>query len=327
MRTVAFFGARGGMERAFLVYHLAWMLADAGQDVVAADLDPQAHLTGLFVDDESLERLWEGGDPSTVYGALEPLLAGNGDIAAPRTERPYPGLDLVVGDLRLAAVERDLARLWFACRSDEPGAPRLASGLWRLLRLAAAEAEAELVLVDVGPGLGPLNRAALVAADYVVVPLAPDPYSLRGLGDLGAALRDWRQEWAERRDHNPTEAPAELPIGELRPIGYVVMLHAIRPDRPVWAYRRWMDRIPGAYAEAVGGQPPREDRTIDGDPNCLAVLEPFRILKPMALDARKPMFALKPGDGAYGDHTTLVRDCYRAFRALADTILRRTQTA
>lgn len=323
MRTVAFFGARGGMERAFLVYHLAWMLADGGHDVVAADLDPQAHLTGLFVDEESLERLWEGGDRSTVCGALEPLLEGRVDLAAPRTERPYPGLDLVVGDLRLATIEGDMARLWSACPNDEPGALRLVSGLWRLFRLAAAEAQAELVLVDVGPGLGPLNRAALVAADYVVVPLAPDPYSLRGLGDLGSALRDWRREWAERRDHDP----AELPMGEMRPIGYVVMLHAIRPDRPVWAYRRWMARIPGAYAEAVGERSPREDRTIHGDPDCLAVLEPFRILMPMALDARKPMFALKPGDGAYGDHTTLVRDCYRDFRALADTILRRTQTA
>ena len=71
--------------------------------------------------------------------------------------------------------------------------------LWRVLELAALERGASIVLIDVGPNLGALNRAALVAAEHVLNPLAPDLYSRQGLRNLGPALRRWRQEWSERR--------------------------------------------------------------------------------------------------------------------------------
>jgi hypothetical protein len=41
---------------------------------------------------------------------------------------------------------------------------------------------------------------------------------------------------------------------------------------------------------------------------------------PMAQDARKPMFSLKPADGAIGGHQTAVQECYADFEALAAEI-------
>jgi cellulose biosynthesis protein BcsQ len=82
------------------------------------------------------------------------------------------------------------------------------SALWRVLHRAAEEVGAGFVLVDVGPNLGAFNRAALVAADHVVVPLAPDLYSLQGLRNFGPTLRRWQREWAERRERNPVAACA-----------------------------------------------------------------------------------------------------------------------
>ena len=58
------------------------------------------------------------------------------------------------------------------------------------------------MLVDVGPNLGAINRAAPVAADHVVVPLAPDLFSLQGLRNLGPTLRRWREEWHLRLPQN-----------------------------------------------------------------------------------------------------------------------------
>ena len=79
MKTIAFFNNKGGVGKTSLVYHLAWMYAELGLTVVAADLDPQANLTSMFVDDERLEEVWLDGDHSgTVYGALQPLLDGTG---------------------------------------------------------------------------------------------------------------------------------------------------------------------------------------------------------------------------------------------------------
>lgn len=319
MKTVAFFNNKGGVGKTSLVYHLAWMYADLGRNVVAADLDPQANLTSMFIDDQSLERLWVDEAGCTVYQSLEPLLEGTGDITSPQLNTPSPGLHLIVGDLRLAAAEDEITRQWPDCLDRKPRAFRVISALWRVMRRAASEAEAELVLVDVGPNLGALNRAVLAAADYVVVPLAPDLYSLQGLRNLGPTLRDWRGQWAERRERNPV-TELELPEGAMRPIGYVVMQHAIRLDRPVMAYARWMDRIPGVYSSEVCDQEAEGHLAVSDDPNCLASLKHYRSLMPMAQEARKPMFALKPADGAIGGHSRAVQDCYRQFRSLAETV-------
>ena len=319
MKTIAFFNNRDGDSKASLVYHLAWMYALADRNVMAADLDPQAHLTAMFVDDPRLEELWEAGARRTVYGALEPLLEGNGDIGSPHLEYVHPGLDLLAGDLKLAAAEGEMARHWSYCLDRRPHAFRVASSIKRLLARAAAESEAELVLADVGPSLGALSRAALVAADYVVVPLAPDLHSLQGLRNLGTTLHMWREQWAERRRRNPIN-DLNMPQGTMHPIGYVVMQQAIRLDRPVYAYARWMDRIPDLYARAVGDQATLRDFTVRQDPDCLATLDHFRSLMPMASEARKPVFALKPADGVFGGYVEAVQDSYRAFRALTEAI-------
>ncbi|MCG5541874.1 MULTISPECIES: hypothetical protein [unclassified Halorhodospira] len=44
---------------------------------------------------------------------------------------------------------------------------------------------------------------------------------------------------------------------------------------------------------------------------------------PMAQEARKPMFHLKPADGAIGAHVQAVTNCYRDFRGLAQAIEQR----
>jgi chromosome partitioning protein len=47
MKTLAFFNNKGGVGKTTLVYHLAWMFAELGLSVLAADLDPQANLTSM----------------------------------------------------------------------------------------------------------------------------------------------------------------------------------------------------------------------------------------------------------------------------------------
>jgi chromosome partitioning protein len=43
-------------------------------------------------------------------------------------------------------------------------------------------------------------------------------------------------------------------------------------------------------------------------------------LMPLAMESHKPMFYLKPADGAIGAHVSAVRDCYDDFHALAQKI-------
>jgi len=321
VKTVAFFNNKGGVGKTSLVYHLAWMYSELGLPVIAADLDPQANLTSMFLDDDRLESLWDGSRSETVYAALQPLLEGTGDVAAPHVEDVAPGLGLVVGDLRLSLAEDEFSGQWPDCLDRKPRAFRVISALARILALATHDRGAQLVLIDVGPNLGALNRTTMVAADHLVVPLAPDLYSLQGLRNLGPTLRRWRTEWRERAERNP--APElELPTGDMRPAGYVLMQHAVRLDRPVKAYERWMARIPNGYRHEVLGEAEQPHLTVPQDPYCLAALKHYRSLMPLAQDARKPMFLLRPGDGAIGGHAEAVQGCYADFRDLATVLAR-----
>ena len=188
-----------------------------------------------------------------------------------------------------------------------------------------------LILMDLGPNLGAINRAALIAADYVVVPLAPDLFSLQGLRNLGPTLRTWRAEWQERLSKTNSSGKKslakdlQLPQGIMQPVGYIVLQHSVRLDRPVKAYERWIARIPTVYREDVLDQPGENIISIENDPNCLALLKNYQSLMPMAQEAHKPMFYLKPADGAIGAHTKVVRNVHEDFQKLAYKIAERTQ--
>lgn len=319
MKTIAFFNNKGGVGKTSLVYHLAWMFADHGIKTLAVDLDPQANLTAMFLDEERLESLWPDGDhPDTLFGAIQPILRGIGDIAHPHVEKIHPKLGLLPGDLGLSGFEDKLSEAWPRCQLRHEDAFRTMTAFHRLIQ-QGTEWGAELVLIDVGPNLGAINRAALIASDQVCLPLAPDLFSLQGLKNLGPKLRDWRQVWSDLLSKAPTDL--SLPKGAMQPIGYIVMQHGMLDSRPVKAYKRWMDRIPSVYRESVLGEGNETlPSSVAQDPYCLSLLKHYRSLMPMAMEARKPIFFLKSADGAIGAHIEAVKSCYTDFNKLASKI-------
>lgn len=318
MKTIAFFNNKGGVGKTSLVYHLAWMFADHGIKTLAVDFDPQANLTAMFLDEDRLESLWPDDEhPDTVYGAIRPILRGTGDIAQPHVEMITPELGLIAGDLGLSRFEDKLSDAWPRCHNRDESAFRTMTAFHRLVQ-RGTEWGAEIVLIDVGPNLGAINRSALIASDQVCLPLAPDLFSLQGLKNLGPTLRDWRSVWAELLPKSPLDLP--MPKGSMYPVGYIVMQHGILDSRPVKAYKRWMDRIPSIYREAVLDEEVNSSPTVSEDPYCLALLKHYRSLMPMAMEARKPIFFLKSADGAIGAHIEAVRSCYVDFEKLASEI-------
>jgi AAA domain len=122
--------------------------------------------------------------------------------------------------------------------------------------MAGEEFQADVALVDVGPNLGPLNRAALLACDFVVVPLGADLLSLQGLRNMGPTLRGWRDAWHDRRTKTPDRSIV-LPEGQMHPVGYIVMRHcgvhrhaSFRDCRKAGPRIRTMDRT---HARPVSG--------------------------------------------------------------------------
>ncbi|TLU57842.1 MAG: ParA family protein, partial [Chlorobium sp.] len=274
--------------------------------------------TAMFLDEDRLEALWPDDEhPDTVYGAIRPILRGTGDIAQPSVEMITNTLGLIPGDLGLSRFEDKLSDAWPRCHNRDESAFRTMTAFHRLVQ-RGAEWGSEVVLIDVGPNLGAINRSALIASDQICLPLAPDLFSLQGLKNLGPTLREWRTVWAELLPKAPPDLP--MPRGAMLPAGYIVMQNGILDTRPVKAYKRWMDRIPLVYREAVLDEPITSLPLVAQDPYCLSLLKHYRSLMPMAMEARKPIFFLKSADGAIGAHSEAVRNCYTDFQNLAGKI-------
>lgn len=327
MKTIAFFNNKGGVGKTSLVYHLSWMFAERGVTVLAVDLDPQANLTAMFLDEDRLEYLWDDGSRETVFDSLQPLMNRTGDIDIPHVEILSDELGLIPGNLALSRFEDLLSENWPKCLDGQEAAFRVITAFHRLVTTAVEQSGAEVALIDVGPNLGAINRSALIAAQQVVLPLASDLFSLQGMKNLGPTLREWRKGWEKRLAELPRKAAINVPAGSMQPEGYVVMQHGIRDSRPVKAYLRWMDRIPRVYREAVLDERVNDEPKVEQDPYCLAQLKHYRSLMPMAMDAHKPMFFLKPADGAIGAHVEAVRACYDDFLQLAKRIAARAGIA
>lgn len=314
---IAFFNNKGGVGKTSLVYHLSWMYADLGLKVLASDLDPQANLTASFLDEEKLEEFWPDGDHSkTIYGSIEPLLRGVGDIAEnPYAEEIDERIHLIIGDLALSRFEDELSQQWPLCLDGKERAFRVESAFWRIMKRIIDRSSIDVALIDLGPNLGAINRSILIAADYLVVPLIPDLFSLQGLKNLGPTVREWRNGWQERLKKNPVK-DLELPRGQMTPIGYVMMQHAEKMGRPVKAYRRWAERIPLVYSEEVLGKEYRlMEKREKG--NQLGLVKHYRSLMPMAQEAKKPIFHLLAADGAIGSHQKGVSEARDNFHQVA----------
>ena len=86
--VLTFFNNKGGVGKTSLVYHLSWMLSEAGHRVLACDLDPQANLTSMFLPDTVLEKIYGngGGDPArTIFESVKPLMEV-GDLKTPEMQ-------------------------------------------------------------------------------------------------------------------------------------------------------------------------------------------------------------------------------------------------
>lgn len=321
--VLTFFNNKGGVGKTSLVYHLSWMFAEQGFRVLAVDLDPQANLTSAFLDEDRLAALWDDSGTTTIFRSVKPLL-DVGDFAPVDYQTIDPRLALIPGDLSLSGFEDELSSTWTGALSDKNKTRpfRILTAFWRSAQKSAASFGANLIVFDVGPNLGAINRAAMLASNHVIVPLGADLFSLQGLRNLGPTLREWRAGWTRRRD-DWARPDFALPPGDMQPVGYIAMRHGVRLTRPVKAYTRWLDQIPAEFRRSVLAQDAANAPAIEQDPLCLAMLKSYNSLMPLAQEARKPIFFLKSAEGAIGSHANAVGKAYEDFKVLAVDIARR----
>lgn len=310
--VVAFFSPKGGQGRTTLVHHLAWMLSDLGARVVAADLDHQSSLTQHFLGPERAAALGTG---ETILGSLRSFVEGRRAPEEVHLVLPGGEVALLAGDIGILEMEPALDDAWRCSMTGDEQAVAGLTALRRLLQDAADQHSARVVLVDLAPSGGIINRAVFAAADHFVFPVVPDLLTVRSLRWIGQQMDRWREEWRPRRRalegtvSSPEDGPAAL--------GYVVRMLRMYAGRPVGAQQQALAQIPAEFERWIAKSHRTEQRSIADDEHCLGVLSPFNSLFQIAAEANKPAFHLTPADGAVGSVMTAVQRARTELQSLA----------
>jgi len=321
MKSIIFFNNKGGVGKTTTVYHVAWMLSEMGVRTIAIDLDPQSNLTSMFLTAERLEAIYDDGLPITILDSINPVVSGD-PYKSVHIEKINENLGLVLGNLSLSVFEDKLSDAWLKSLGGDSYSFRLISIFNTIINDAVKQFDAEIVLIDVGPNLGAINRAVTISSDYIIMPVASDLFSLQGIKNLGQTLIKWKKDWAQRKEQQPESVSFEIPSQNARPLGYIVIQYSAKDSRPVKSYLRWANRIPAFFSNYVLGKE-TQINSVEEDPYCIALLKHYRSLAPMSMEAHKPIFLLKSADGAIGAHVYAVQKSYDEFKALTESILDR----
>jgi cellulose biosynthesis protein BcsQ len=319
MKSIIFFNNKGGVGKTTTVYHVAWMLSELGIKTIAIDLDPQSNLTSMFLTPERLEEVYERDLSLTILDSINPVVSGE-PYKPVHIENISDNLGLILGNLSLSVFEDKLSDAWLKSLGGDAYAFKLTSIFNTIINDAVSRFGAEIVLIDVGPNLGAINRAVTISSDFIIMPVASDLFSLQGIKNLGQTLQKWKIDWQDRVQRKPKDIAFEIPSKNSTPIGYIVMQYSAKESSPVKSYLKWANRIPAIFSEYVLGNK-LDVKSVDNDNNCIALLKHYRSLAPMSMESNKPIFLLKPADGAIGAHLYAVQKSYEEFKSLTINIL------
>jgi chromosome partitioning protein len=323
MKRVVFFNHKGGVGKTTLVFNLGLALASAGRRVLFIDADAQANLTAVAIPPLQIEAAYDAG--GTIADALAPLVDGSGDLVAVAPHQIRPTAWILPGHIRLSEYEEICPGNWTDALAGNIRGLRVTTAPYRLALSVGEQVGAEVVLIDVGPNVGAMNRNVLLSADGFVIPLAPDLFSLNALTSVGRSTSLWIAEWLavvgaiERRHADPGFT---LPTGAPAPLGYVSQQFATYRQAPAEAYRRWLRRIPEAYQTQVVDQLTAAGVAVPAGDNKLGEIRNLSSLIPMAQSANRAVFELG-GTEARGAHYTKAKDTQEVFGGIATEMARR----
>lgn len=169
MIKIAVLNQKGGVGKTTSVINLASYLGKSGKQVTVVDFDPQGNATsGLGVDKESLS--------STIYD----IVINTDSLTDALLETRFENITLLPTNQQLAGAEVELAA---------------ADNREQRLKESLAGHDTDFVLIDCPPSLGLLTINALVAADYVLIPVQSEYYALEGLSQLIAVIERVRESF------------------------------------------------------------------------------------------------------------------------------------
>lgn len=170
MKTIAIANQKGGVGKTTTAVNLGAGIAIEGFRVLMIDLDSQCNLTRTFL------------TPDMIQNTLANVLIDNKGDRLPFTAAVY---ETHIENLDLAASHIRLARLEKSGQFDD---------LFRLKdALGTSSSEYDFALIDCPPSLGVVVTQALLASDFVLIPLAAEYYAFEGTQDLEETVKSVRR--------------------------------------------------------------------------------------------------------------------------------------
>ncbi|WP_428239508.1 ParA family protein [Gynuella sp.] len=326
MKIISIFNNKGGVGKTTYMYHIGHLLEKQGKTVLLVDLDSQCNLSSYALSDSELKKSWNTERGNSIWNAIELVYEGLGDVRQRQptlVKKDYPNLYIVPGDVLLSNFEDSLGDTWSSAKGGAAPALRVQSAIYRYIKWAAEKINADVVMLDLGPNLGALNRSVLAASDYFIVPMSPDLFSIRGTKNLGEKLAVWRKDWDQC--NVASTSTIDLPKGAPTFLGYVMQQHNVRRNAEGMT-RGWS--IFGSQIESAVKE------------NIIDVLEPLRqvhdwgdnnwnigkipnlhSLVPYSLEAKKPVFDCTSRDGLNGAHITTARNSSQHFQPIVNKLM------
>ncbi|WP_337186548.1 ParA family protein [Phenylobacterium sp.] len=328
MIKIALFNHKGGVGKTTLTVNIADALADLEKSVLIVDADPQCNITSFYMDESRLEELLgesgEDGSDATVWSALKPVVEGRGDVGSITPWEMRKGIHLLPGDVLMSDYEEELPTAWTECFARRQRGYSVTTALSRLVNNNAESLEVDVVLYDVGPNVGALNRVVILDCDLFITPVAADLFSLRALSTVGRSVAKWIADWQTIRS---LASPADREsIFEGLPTygGYITSAFKVHTGRSAanphadWE-KKIAPRVRDRVVSVLGAVNPDLIPNFGG--NKVGGVKHFHSLAP---EAQKYGFAIGKLRGYVNPgHYATVDDARSTFAALAREIVRR----
>jgi len=207
-RRITIYNHKGGVGKTTLMVNIAAALAHLEKRVLLVDSDPQCNLTSHLLASEVVDSLLDESDSpkgNTLWSSLKPVVEGTGTFRHTQPVKISQRRMLLPGDIRLSEFESSLHDFWLASLGRKVRGLRGTNALSESVNASAAAFDADFVLYDAGPNIGPLNRTILLDCDFFIIPAACDLFSVRALSTLGRSLVSWMEQWATIADMAPDE--------------------------------------------------------------------------------------------------------------------------
>jgi chromosome partitioning protein len=172
-QIIAVTNQKGGVGKTTSAINIAYYLAKSGKKTLLVDLDPQGNATsGIGVDKQSVEH------------SVIDLLTNQAPLPSITSSTSTKNLYLVPTTSHLANTEVEMAKM-------DKKFVRLKQGLHQ-------ENDYDVIIIDCPPSLSLLTVNALIAAQYVLLPVQAEFYAMEGLGQLLETMQ------LVRKGMNPT---------------------------------------------------------------------------------------------------------------------------